>query len=145
MKTLIYNISICLLLLFLAISCKKEEVLPLNTAKGKIIAVTEKCYGEIVLIEIENPKGIGFSSTFSTIDKEIEISYKNAIGVPYFDKIGLSGIASPMIGASLYFEYRELTNDELNDPFLFSPNPPIICQGVYGSPTCKRLIITKIY
>lgn len=88
MKTTIAKISVFLLLFSLmVVGCeKKEELLP-NHAKGKIIAVTTQCYGEVVVIEVENPKGIGLSGTFSTIGDEIDISYNNAIGVPYFSKI----------------------------------------------------------
>ena len=146
MKTTFLKISVFALLLILSeTGCKKEEVLPPNTAKGKIIAVTGNCYGEVVLIEIENPKGIGVSGNFTTVGNDIDISYKNAIGVPYFNKIGLSASIPQTIGTSLYFEYRELSTEELNNSSLFEPDPPPLCMAIYGPPSCMRLIITKIF
>ena len=48
--------SFVILLLF---ACNRLDELPKNHAIGKIIAITGQCYGEMVLIEVENPKGIG--------------------------------------------------------------------------------------
>jgi hypothetical protein len=52
--------------------CDKDEKLPPYHAKGKIIEVTGGCYGEIVLIEVENPTGIGLPGTFPEPGKEDE-------------------------------------------------------------------------
>jgi hypothetical protein len=136
-------LPLCVVLL--GAGCEKEEELPPFHAKGKIIEVTGGCYGEIVLIEVETPKGIGLSGTFSYPGDESEsLIYKNAIGVPYFQKIGIPDSVPQTIGTWLYFEYRELTEEERNQPSLFSPDPPIVCQAIYGPPTAKTLIITKI-
>ena len=146
MKTTIFKISIILLFLSLmGAGCEKEEELPPNHAKGKIILVTVQCYGETVLIEVENPKGIGKSGTFSYMGKENKkISYQNAIGIPYFSKNELPSNIPQKVGTWLYFEYRELTDDETKNGDLYSPNPPIACLSIYGDPTRKNLIITKV-
>jgi hypothetical protein len=145
MKTTLLKISfIFLFLSLIGAGCEKEDELPPFHAKGKIIAVTAMCYGEIVLIEVENPKGLGVKETFSTIGKEIDISYDNAIGVPYFSKIGIPDSVPQTVGTQLYFEYRELTEEERGQSNLFSTYPPIVCQAIYGPPTAKTLIITKI-
>jgi hypothetical protein len=144
MKISILKIStIFLLLSLIGVGCEKnDELLPYH-AKGKIIAVTAMCYGETVLIEVENPKGIGIADSFSTIGGEINISYENAIGIPYFSKIGIPDSVPQTVGTWLYFEYRELTEEEKEEN-LFSPDTPTICLGIYGAPTSNRFIITKI-
>jgi len=140
----IFLLLLPLCMAILGTGCEKDEELPPFQAKGKIIAVTAMCYGEIVLIEVENPKGLGVKETFSTIGKEIDISYDNAIGVPYFSKIGIPDSVPQTVGTQLYFEYRELTEEERGQSNLFSTYPPIVCQAIYGPPTAKTLIITKI-
>ena len=145
MKTTILKISAFLLLFSLMwAGCEKEEELLPNHAQGKIIAVTNQCYGEIVVIEVENPKGIGLSGTFSTIGDEIDISYNNAIGVPYFSKIGIPDSIPQTIGTWLYFEYRELTEEERGQSSLFGTDPPPMCLMNIGPPSANPLIITKI-
>lgn len=146
MNVTFLRIGLALMLLaFIGIGCEKEEKLPPFYAKGRIIAVTSMCYGEAVLIEVENPKGIGLSGTFSYIGEEDKaISYKNAIGVPYFSKIGIPQSVPQKVGTWLYFEYRELTDDEKKDGSLFSQNPPIVCPAIYSSPVRNNLIITKV-
>ena len=140
---LLFLLPLCVVLL--GAGCEKDEDLSPNHAKGKIIEVTSGCYGEIVLIEVENPKGIGLSGSFSYPGDENEaITYKNAIGVPYFSKIGIPDSVPQSTGTWLYFEYRELTEEERNQSSLFSPDPPIVCQALYGSPNANTLIITKI-
>ncbi len=125
--------------------CEKEEELPPNTAKGKIIIVTRQYYGETVLIEVENPKGIGLSGTFSSIgEPDKRIIYQNGVLVPYFFKIGLPNIVPQTVGTWLYFEFRELTDTEKNNSELYSTNPPIVCPAIYVPSVGKRLIITKI-
>jgi hypothetical protein len=134
-----------LFVVFLGAGCEKEEDLPPDHAKGKIIEVTGGCYGEIVLIEVKSPEGIGLPGTFSYPGDEDEaISYKNAIGIPYFSKIGIPDSIPQTVGTELYFEYRELIEEERNQSSLFETDPPIVCQAIYGPPTAKRLIITRI-
>ena len=146
MKTALLKISVFILLMTLiVVGCNKYELPPFQ-AKGKIIAVTSMCYGEIVLIEVENPKGIGATETFAPIGDEINrITYKNAIGVPYFSKIGIPISVPQTVGTSLYFEYRELTEEERGKSNLFFPDYPIVCLAIYGGPVCKTLIITKVF
>lgn len=144
MKSKILKVSVFILLFnLIGAGCEKEEELPPNHAKGKIIAVTSQCYGEIVVIEVENPKGIGFSGTFSTIGNEIDISYDNAIGVPYFSKIGIPDTVPQTIGTWLHFEYRELTEEEKKQT-LFFPDTNVFCPAIYGSPIVAQLIITNV-
>ena len=146
MKTTILKISAFLLLFSLMCAgCKKDEELPPYHAKGKIIEITGGCYGEIVLIEVENPKGIGLSGTFSYEWSENEsITYNNAIGVPYFSKIGIPGSVPQTKGTWLYFEYRERTEKEIGQSSLFAPDPPPMCFMNIIPPYAKPLIITKI-
>ncbi|GET24790.1 hypothetical protein [Prolixibacter sp. NT017] len=123
----------------------EPEKLPLNHAKGTIIDVTTQCYGEVVLIEVDNPQGIGTAGTFNTLEEDTKpLTYQNAIGVPYFSKIGIPDSVPQTIGTKLYFTYRELTEEERQDPYLFSPNPPAPCYTLVGPPSAKRYIITKI-
>ncbi|MDP3916078.1 MAG: hypothetical protein Q8R96_20300 [Bacteroidota bacterium] len=145
MKTTLLKISfIFLFLTLMGAGCEKEEELAPYHAQGKIIEVTGGCYGEIVLIEVENPSGIGLPGTFSEPGKEDEaITYRNAIGVPYFSKIGIHESVPQTIGTWFYFEYRELTNEEKENLFI-SSNPPLICPTNIISPTNAPLIITKI-
>ena len=119
-------------------SCEKEGELPPYHAKGKIISITAACYGEAILIEVENPKDIGLAGTF------FDLSYENGIRVPYFSKIGLPDSIPQIIGTNLYFKYREITNDEWenNNPFL--PSVPVNCLLPVGPPTSKIYIITEI-
>jgi hypothetical protein len=146
MKTTILKISaIILLISLMGTGCEKDEGLPPYHAKGKIIDITGGCYGEIVLIEVEKPKGIGFPGTFSYEGKENEsITYKNAIGVPYFSKIGISDSIPQTKGTWLYFEYRERTEEEMGQSSLFAPDPPVFCTANIGPPSANPLLITKI-
>jgi hypothetical protein len=126
-------------------SCEREEVLPPNHAKGKIILVTGGCYGEIVLIEVNNPKGIGLSGRFSELGMESQaIIYNNAIGVPYFSKIGLPDSIPQNIGTELYFEFRELTTEEWENGHLYESTQPIFCTMNIIPLNAKLLIITKV-
>jgi len=145
MKTTFLKIcGVVLLITLIVVGCHKDELPPFQ-AKGKIIAVTAMCYGEIVLIEVENPTGIGVAGTFAPIGYPINTnSYQNAIGVPYFSKIGIPTSVPQTVGTSLYFEYRELTDEEWGKSNLFSTYPPIVCLAIYLGPDCKKYIITKI-
>ncbi len=128
----------------LGAGCEKDEELPPYQATGKIITVTSQCYGEIVLIEVVNPKGIGLPGTFSKPGNDDEaIIYKNAIGVPYFSKIGIPDSIPQTVGIWLYFEYRNITNAEKEDLYN-SSNPPLICPANIISPSNSPFIITKI-
>jgi len=122
---------------------RKKDELPSYYAKGTIIAVTGGCYGEIVVIEVETPNNIGYKGSFSTIGEEVDISYENAIGVPYFSKIGIPNHVPEAEGTWLYFKYRELTDEEMKQG-LFSSQAPMICPAIFGYPYAKPLIITKV-
>ena len=145
MKLTFLKISVFVLLVALTgTGCEKEELEPYQ-AKGRIVEITGGCYGEIVLIEVENPKGIGEAGTFAFVgDEKTRITYKNAIAVPYFSKIGIQSTVSQTIGTWLYFEYRELTEEERIQSNLFEPDYPMVCLGIYGSPSAKSLMITKV-
>jgi hypothetical protein len=140
---LILGLVSCFLSLF-SFACERTDVLPPNHAKGKIIAVTSLCYGEIVLIEVEKPKGIGVKDTFSTLNKDVDISYENAISVPYFSKIGLPNSIPQLVGTELFFMYRELTTEEWESGHLFEPGEPTFCTMNIGPPNSKPLIITRV-
>jgi hypothetical protein len=139
----IFLFLLTLCVTFFGAGCEKDKELPPYHAKGKIIAVTTQCYGEVVVIEVEKPKGIGFPGTFSTIGNEIDISYNNAIGVPYFSKTGIPDYVPQTIDTWLYFEYRELTEEE-KEQNLFLPDPNLFCPAIYGSPIVNQFIITQI-
>jgi hypothetical protein len=144
MKTFLLKISfVVLFIALIGTGCKKEELEPFH-AKGRIIEITGGCYGEIVLIEVENPKGIGEAGTFNYLGEEKRITYRNAIAVPYFSKIGIPDIVPQTVGTWLYFEYRELTEEEWEHSNLFLPDHPLICPAIYGSPSAPRLIITNV-
>lgn len=117
----------------MGVGCEKNDELPPYHAKG-----------EIILIEVEKPKGIGLSGTFSYPgDEDESISYKNAIGVPYFSKIGIPDSVPQSIGTWLYFEYRDITNEEKENLFN-SSNSPLICPANIISPSNAPFIITEI-
>jgi len=149
MKTKVNQFK-CLLILFclfliIGTGCEKDEEIPPFHAKGTIIEITGQCYGEMVLIEVEKPQGIGESGTFSRQEEKNEsITYKNAIGVPYFSKIGIPDSIPQIVGTCMYFEYRELTDTEKEQASLFSPDPPIICKDDIIPPSAKRLIVSKV-
>lgn len=135
-----------LLLLFMSAlsGCDKDEnYLPVKSVVGRIIGVTGMCYGDIVMIEVYNQKGLGVSGTFSTYGGQFEVSYNNAIGVPYFSKIGLPESIPQRIGTVLEFEYRELTEEERNDPNLFFSYEGG-CLLFLTGPNVKRMMITKV-
>ena len=143
MKTKILKLfSISLLYLFVGTGCEQDDKLSPYSARGKIIEITALCYGEVVLIEVENPKNIGALGKLIGNNGE-ELSYENAIGVPYFAKIGIPD-SIQIIGSYLDFEYRELTEEEKKQD-LFSSTVPIICHQDIIPPKANRLIITKIF
>lgn len=111
----------------LNISCDRNDELPLNQTKGKIIAVIIGCYGEAVLIEVESSNSIGLQGTFFDPHKEDNlITYLNGIAVPYFSKIGISDIVPQVIGTELHFGYRQLTQEERQQSLLFHSDPTLI-------------------
>ncbi len=143
MRTAILKMgSIFLFLAYAGAGCDDDHELSTYQAEGTIIEVTGGCYGEIVLIEVEKPNGIGLSGTFSPIGQEA-ITYTNAIGVPYFSKTGIPDSVPQTVGTRLNFEYRELTEEEKSSR-LFLTDPPILCPAIYGSPSVAYFIITKI-
>ena len=135
---------VSIIILFLLIGCEKEDKLPPNHAIGEIIAITGQCYGEVVLIEVENPNNIGMKGTFSTSNKEVKVIYENAIGVPYFIKTGIPDSIPQTVGTKLYFEFIELTDEDRKNEYLFSPSIPIICLAIYGPPSANYYIIEKV-
>jgi hypothetical protein len=140
---IIHGLIFCFAIFFF--SCERTEILPPNYAKGKIILITGGCYLDIVLIEVKNPKGIGFAGTFSEPGKASEvITYRNAIGVPYFTKIGLPDSIPQIVGTELYFEFRELTTEEWETGHLFEQSLPIFCPANFIPPYSKHLIITNV-
>ena len=149
MKTKVKQLK-CLLILFclcliIGAGCEKDEEIPPYHAKGTIIEITGGCYGEIVLVEVEKSQGIGVPGTFSKPGNQDEsITYQNAIGVPYFSKMGIADSIPQTVGTWLYFEYRELTEEEKEQASLFSPDPPIVCKHDIAPPSAKRLIISKV-
>lgn len=148
MKTKIKILLLCGVLFSMAFSCEKEkeEILPSNLAKGKIVMKFVQCYGAWVMIEVENPKGIGKSGTFIPIGLSVsKFDYTNAIGVPYFSRIpGLKTEAPDTIGTWLYFEYRELTDEERHSNIFFDTSLHHPCPMNIVSPSVSYYNITKI-
>lgn len=144
MKASMKTLFLCGIIVLAAYGCEeKEEILPPNHAKGEIIQIFGGCYGEWVMIEIENPKGIGLPGTFieSSQNKDTKIEYKNAIGVPWFSKLLDINDTLQSIGNYLYFEYRNVTEEEID---LFRTIPPPVCPANIIPPPTKCYIITKI-
>lgn len=147
MKPVIRILFLCGIIVFTAFGCEKEEVLRPYHAKGRIVQIFTRCYGEWIMIEVENPKGIGMEGTFAFPgNEESRINYKNAIAVPYFSKINLEipseyEKAPIKVGTWLYFEYRDVTEDEKD---LFRMFPPPACTQNIGPPPAKGYIITKV-
>lgn len=144
MKLANLKVLIILVLVIPFSGCEDSKDLPPFHAEGKIIGVTLQCYGEVVIIEVDNPKGIGSSGTipYSTTS---QITYKNAIGVPYFSKIGIPDSVPQITGTWLSFEYRELTQEDWETSNLFSTTEPVVCPANIIPLNVKRLMITKIF
>ena len=145
MKTILKILFLSVVIVLTAFSCEKEEeALPPYHAKGRIIKTFGRCYGEWVMIEIENPKGIGLPGTFVAAPQygDLEFDYNNAIGVPWFSKLPDIPENSPItIDTWLYFEYRVVEEEEKD---LFRTIPPPICLANVIPPPVKYYIITKI-
>ena len=136
--------TVILLFAFINAGCQKENEPILYQATGEILFVTSGCYGEAVVIEVDNPKGIGTAGTFSLVGDTNRIVYENAIAVPYFSKIPeIPDSIIPQKGLYLNFEYRELKEEEMI-PGLFTANLSHPCLAIYGSPNAKHYMITKI-
>jgi len=146
-ETIIRLLILYGIIILTSISCVKEdeEILPLNHAKGEIIGIFGWCYGEWVMIEVDNPKDIGEPGIFFTGWPENEdnmFKYKNAIGVPYFSKLAHIPDSIPWsVGTKLYFEYRDRTEEEI---ILFITIPAIICPQNIIAPPANYYMITNI-
>lgn len=138
MKNHLFKINVLFLALILLVAngCDKEDDLPANHAKGEIVGVTTRCGGQAIIIEVTRPKNIGHSATFDDGTK-----YNNLVGVPYFSKIDLPDTIPGSIGTKLYFEYREVTDEELD---LFKTIPAPLCPLDYIPYSYRKLIITKV-
>lgn len=145
MKTVIKTIFLCGIIVLTTFGCEKEEVLPLNHAKGRIIQTFKMCYGDWIMIEVENPEGIGLPGTFAFPgNEESRITYKNAIGVPSFQRLPELNINNPeTIGAWLYFEYRKLTDEERHSNIYVDTSYHGICNTMIGPPSVNMYMITK--
>ncbi len=137
---------LCGVILSMAFGCEKEEALPKGEAEGKIIETFGQCYGYWVMIEVENPKGIGLEGTFAFPgDEGSRITYKNAIGVPYFERIPeLNTEAPDTIGTWLHFEYRELTDEECHSNIFVDTSFHWICPANIIGPSVNVYMITNI-
>ena len=124
------------------LGCNDDEPTS-NYAKGKIIAVTGGCYLDVVLIEVENPMGIGNAGHFSTIGNEVDVTYSNAINVPYFSKIGIPDSVPQIVGTELYFECQEITADEEAESGFFTSSA-MFCTTDHIPPSGAPFIITKV-
>src|SRR5690606_5015801 len=134
MKIKIFKLSlITLLFSFISAGCQQDEEPTTNWATGEIILITGMCYGEAVIIEVDNPNGIGKEGTFAFVGDTNQIKYGNAILVPYFSKIPeIPDSIVPKVGLNLDFEYRELQEGEnklfnatnLPHPCLWNVIPP---------------------
>ena len=147
MKAILKILTLCVIIVLTAFSCEKEEVLLPYHVNGRIIQIFTRCYGEWIMIEVENPKGIGMEGTFAFPGNEKgRINYKNAIAVPYLSKtnteIPPELKKTPIkVGTWLYFEYRDVKEEEKS---LFRTFPPIVCPANISPPPAKGYIITKI-
>ena len=130
-----------LLLLTAGAGCKKET-LPPNQAKGKVLGPTGPCQGYALYIEVENPKGIGLEGKGIPAGSGRTWTYRNAISVPLFNRIGLP-VELMEEGTWLHFEYREMTEEEKNRK-LFQPDEPVICLMNQIPPPANTYMITKI-
>ncbi|MCD6596342.1 MAG: hypothetical protein J7L04_01565 [Bacteroidales bacterium] len=148
MKKILKLLIVCAIIVLTAFSCEKteEEVLPANQAKGRIIQVLFRCYGSGLMIEVENPKGIGKQGTFKQIGTSCpRVNYKNAILVPCFSRIpNLNTEAIDSVGTWLHFEYRELTDEERNSQIFVDTSFHGICNFDIIGPSVNRYIITNV-
>lgn len=154
MKSILKILLLSSLATLMAFSCEKgKQVLPEQQdpeqyfttyqAQGRIIANFTWCYGYWVMIEVENPAGIGDSGSFKPIMGQ-EFKYKNAIGVPYFKRLpDLMTGAPDSVGTWLNFECREATDEEIHSQ-LFGDTSYYFCPQNIIIPAAKMYIVTKI-
>lgn len=147
MKIKILKLSlIALLFSFISAGCQKEGEPITNRAKGEIILITGMCYGEAVIIEVDDPVGIGKEGSFSFVGDTNVIKYQNAVSVPVFSKIPeIPDSIIPKVGLYLDFEYRELTEQEKEAGLFKDTNLSHPCLAIYGPPNTKPYIITKVH
>lgn len=148
MKTIlkILLLSSLVALLAFSFSCEKknQKQIAVDQAEGKIIATFNRCYGYWVMIEVENPPGIGDTGSF-TPPGDSEIKYKNAIGVPYFNRLpDVKTGAKDSIGTWLNFKYRKLTDEERHSLIFVDTAFHGICPANIIPPTAQMYIITKV-
>ena len=144
MKTILKILFLFGIIGVMAYSCGKEKPLPPNQAEGKIITTFDRCYGYWVMIEVESPQGIGSEGSFTPVGG-YEIKYKNAIGVPYFERLpDLKTDAKDSIGTWLNFEYRKLTEKERHSQIFVDTSFHGICSTNIVPPTAQMYIITKV-
>ena len=88
----------------------------------------------------------GVEVDFATIQRWVSrITYKNAIGVPYFERIPDINTETPdSIRTWLHFEYRELTNEEHHSNIFVDTSFHGICLSNIGPPIVNMYMITKI-
>ncbi len=133
--------------IILAGSCEKKDTYTVYQAKGHVITQLGQCAGESILIEVDDPVGIGLPGAVEAPGiKDSLIMYENGIRVPYFSKTNVV-IPDKFInlyiddGTWLHFEYRELFEGEDG---LFLPEPPPICPTNIIPPSGNKYIITRI-
>jgi hypothetical protein len=138
MKKILKLTAILLILAGSFSSCGEE---PDNQATGRIIEILDGCYGEVVMIEIETPKGLGSQGSFFHYNSEIK--YSNAIGVPYFSKTSIQEDKriAQKTGTWIHFEFKEITEADRD---LFSSTNIIVCPALYAAPAINYYVITKI-
>jgi hypothetical protein len=140
-------IALCGIIVLNAYSCEKDEpVFPSNQAKGRIIETFRMCYGYWVMIEVDDPLGIGVEGEFAFPgDEGPRLIYSNAIGVPYFHRIPeLDTEAPDTIGTWLHFKYRKLTADELHSNIFIDTSFHGICLSNVAPPYVNMYIVTEI-
>jgi hypothetical protein len=139
-----FILTFLLLSIFIG-SCTDNEELPENQAKGQITHVFDGCYGQWLMIEVDQPNNIGKTGHFvsSPSTSHLEFDYTNAIGVPWFSKISeIPDTVPDIIGTWLYFEYRGI---EQGDDLLFETVPPVYCPAVYLIPDVNQYVVTKVF
>jgi len=144
LKQLMIYLTLVLIFFPMIVKCDKGDHLPPFHAKGKIFLITSWCWGEVVYIEVEEPDGIGSTGNIF-FTEDTQITYKNAIGVPYFTKIRIPDSVPQSVGTKLYFEYRELTEEEKENIYLFRTDTPIACPSNIAPYDIKRFIIKEVF
>ncbi len=137
-KTILFSA----LVLFLSVmgGCEKDDKKPfIYKAEGYVLGKTEVCTGNGLYIEVTKPKIIGKKGAFTVLKfPKFQITYNNAIRVPFFDKVNLP-IEAMEVGTSLHFEYRKYDPNKDFHYFQHDENCTI-----YKIPPATTYIITKI-